>query len=122
VSEFGGWGGVKGGRDLDPADLFEAAVDRALGERLRTEGRGPGWWYQGELMLGQRLWGSLANVEWVHANGDTAGYSFRAAGDLIAAIVGDGDYMDWYCAGPDGVVDAEVALALAKEGWQPQPF
>jgi hypothetical protein len=112
---------VWGGRAFDPTDLFEAAVDRALGERLRAGGPGPGWWHRGEPMLGQRLWGSLANVEWQHANGDTAPYSFRAAGDLIAAIVGDGDYMDWYCSWADGVVDAEVALALAQEGWEPLP-
>jgi hypothetical protein len=120
VSDFGGCGGIWGGREPNLDDLFEAAVDRAMGEYLRAEGMGPGWGNGGKMMLGQRLWGSLANVDWVHQNGDTASYSFRAAGDLIAALVGKGDYLDWYCSAPDGVVDAGVAEALAGEGWRPQ--
>jgi hypothetical protein len=116
---FGGMGGATGGRPRDTDDLFEAALDRALGERLRKEhtpnlGR-PGW-YEG-TGIGHRLWGSLANVDWQHTNGDTAGYSFRAAGDLIATIVGEGDYMDWYCSHAHGVVDPEIAEAMAREGW-----
>lgn len=129
MTDFGGLGGVSGGRGRDPADLFEAAVERAFGERLRYErargldarkadaAEGVGWDRHG---LGARLWGSLANIDWVHENGDTAGYSFRAAGDMIAAVVGDGDYMDWYCSADAGVVDGEVAEALAREGWRPE--
>jgi hypothetical protein len=120
MTAYGGFGGLSGGRELDESDAFEAAVNRALGERLRAEGAGPGWGGGGGVMkLGQRLWGSLANVDWVHESGDTAGYTFRAAGDLIAAIVGAGDYLDWYCSGDAGVVDLEVACALAAEGWMP---
>jgi len=120
---------VEGGRGRDPGDLFEAAVERAFGERLRHErangldGRkgdnepGAGLWdRQG---LGARLWGSLANIDWIHDGGDTASYSFRAAGDMIAAVVGAGDYMDWYCSSDAGVLDVEVAEALAREGWKP---
>jgi len=93
MTDFGGMGGVMGGRPRNEEDLFEAAVERALGERLRKEhipnlGR-PGW-YEG-TGIGHRLWGSLSNVDWKHENGDTASYSFRAAGDLIATIVGEGD-------------------------------
>lgn len=129
MTEFGGLGGVSGGRPRDPADLFEAAVERAFGERLRHERshgldarkgdneEGGLWDRHG---LGARLWGSLANIDWIHENGDTAGYSFRAAGDMIAAIVGDGDYMDWYCSSDAGIVDAEVAEGLAREGWRPE--
>lgn len=117
--DFGGMGGVAGGRPRDPDDLFEAALDRALGERLRAEhfGKPPReGLYEGKG-IGHRLWGSLANVDWTHTNGDTASYSFRAAGDLIAAILGEGDYMDWYCSAASGVLDDEVAEAMAKEGW-----
>lgn len=116
---FGGMGGARGGRPRDPDDLFEAALDRALGERLRREHKfnlGRPAWYEG-TGIGHRLWGSLANVDWQHTNGDTASYSFRAAGDLIAAIVGEGDYMDWYCSYQSGVADEEIAEAMAREGW-----
>ncbi len=116
---FGGMGGVTGGRPRDSEDLFEAAVERALGERLRAEhiGKGRPEWFAG-TGIGHRLWGSLANVDWQHTGGDYAGYSFRAAGDLIAAIVGEGDYMDWYCSAAHGVVDPEVEEALGREGWK----
>lgn len=63
------------------------------------------------------LWSSLANVTWIDQEYHTIQYSFRAAGDAVAAIRGDGDYMDWYCSGPDAVVDATIANALSQNGW-----
>jgi len=118
MTDFGGMGGVAGGRPRNAEDLFEAAVERALGDRLRAEhvGKPRADWFEG-TGIGDRLWGSLANVDWKHENGDTASYSFRAAGDLIAAIVGEGDYMTYYCSSDHGVIDPEVAEAMAREGW-----
>jgi hypothetical protein len=72
--------------------------------------------------LCKAVWGSLANMEWTHTNGDTAGYSFRSAGDLIAAIVGHGDYMDWYCCAPYANLDPIVAEAMKIEGWTALPL
>lgn len=118
MTEFGGMGGIVGGRRRDPEDLFEAAVEKTLGERLRAEDPQRQGFFEG-TSLASRLWGSLANVDWVHVNGDTASYSFRAAGDLVAAVRGQGDYMDWYCSHDYAVVDAEVRAALATEGWHP---
>lgn len=64
------------------------------------------------------FWGSLANVVWKNPKrGQDIGYSFRAAGDLIAAIRGKGTYAEHYCSGPSGVVDSQVAEALAPFGW-----
>ena len=118
MTDFGGMGGVTGGRPRNTGDAFEQAVERALGERLRKEhvGQPRPDWFEG-TGIGHRLWGSLANVDWKHENGDTASYSFRAAGDLIAAIVGEGDYMTYYCSSDHGVIDNEVAEAMAREGW-----
>jgi len=67
-------------------------------------------------MNGSELWSALANVTWRHGDSEV-GYSFRAAGDLIAALVENGDYMDWYCSGDDGYVSDRIADAMSKEGW-----
>lgn len=106
MTDFGGLGGISGGRPRDETDLFETAVDRALGEQMRADDS-----------LCREMWSALANVDWTHENGDTAGYSFRAAGDLIAAIIGRGDYMDWYCSGPYATVSERIDRALQSEGW-----
>ena len=121
MADFGGLGGIFGTRCRNPEDLFEAAVERVFGDRLRLEGRNQdGWSAKPGATLGQRLWGSLANVDWRHDNGDTASYSFRAAGDLIAAVIGSGDYLDWYCSDrSDGVPYDDIVDVLAREGWHP---
>lgn len=106
MTDYGGMGGLSGGRSLDADDLFEMTVDRVLGDRLRADSE-----------LCRAMWSALANVDWTHQNGDTASYSFRRAGDVIAAIRGEGDYMDWYCSGPYGAVTPEIEDALAAEGW-----
>lgn len=106
MADFGGLGGFTGGRARYADDLFEQAVDRALGEQMREDDS-----------LCREVWSALANIDWRHANGDTASYTFRSAGDLIAAVIGRGDYMDWYCSGPYAVVSDRVDEALSNEGW-----
>lgn len=106
MADYGGLGGLKETRPMNAHDAFEMAVNRALGDAMREDAE-----------LCKQMWSALANVEWTHENGDTAAYSFRAAGDLIAAIRGTGNYMDWYCSGPYSFVCERIGTALAKEGW-----
>lgn len=106
MTTYGGLGGIKGVRPRNTADEFENALDRALGDKMRTS-----------RSLCKEVWCALANIDWTHMNGDTAGYSFRAAGDVVAAVSGIGEYMTWYCSGPDGIVSDEIAQAMAAEGW-----
>lgn len=120
MADYGGLGGVEGGRPLEEDNPFEQALRRVLGARLRAlAGLERAGWYQDET-IGGRLYSSLTNLEWQHDNGDTASYSFRAAGDLIAALVGSGDYKDWYCSRREGVPDDEVVELM--EGWHVREY
>lgn len=88
-------------------DEFEAAIERQLGADLKSNP---------DVCVA--LWSALANVNWYHTEKHyEVSYSFRAAGHMIARIIGRGDYMDWYCSGPYAVVDNHIAHALKKEGW-----
>lgn len=106
MTNYGGMGGIWDGRELDPDDAFEQTVNRVLGDRIRASDADA-----------SAMWSALANVDWTHANGDEASYSFRAAGDMIAAIRGSGMYMDWYCTGPYATVADWIADAMKAEGW-----
>jgi hypothetical protein len=109
MADFGGLGGITGGRERNPEDLFEETISRIFGNRIKSDPE-----------FCANMWSALANVDWTHSNGDTAGYSFRAAGDLIASIRGEGDYMDWYCSGPYATVSREIECGMLAEGWTPE--
>jgi len=70
--------------------------------------------------FGVELWSAMANVDWYNdsdPNKTDVGRSFRAAGSLIASMLCHGDYLDWYCSGPDGIVSEFIAEAMALKGW-----
>lgn len=89
---------------------FEQMLDRTLGDILRAD--------ENDAF---EMWGALANVDWCGPNGESVGYSFRAAGDLLAAIrrdQGHMTYMYYYCSVPAGHVSEWIAQALAAQGWR----
>lgn len=98
-------GGVSGGRSLDVACPFERAIDRMLGPQMREN-----------VSFCRDVWSALTNMIWASAEKEVT-YSFRAAGDLVAAVLGEGDYLDWYCSAPAGFVSDEIATAMAAAGW-----
>jgi hypothetical protein len=91
---------------------FDADVRAVLGTHLRESEE-----------CSAQFWSALANVGWFHesAPDEEVGYSFRAAGGLIAQIRAEGDYLDWYCCGPDGIVAPWISEAMATKGWRAQP-
>lgn len=112
VKHFGGMGGITGGRAFNQEDDFEVAVEKTMGDTLRAD-----------QMARVEMWSALANLDWKHKDGHTASYSFRASGDLVAAICNDGtDYMDYYCQGPDRSVSQRIYDALSSEGWEPDYY
>ena len=71
--------------------------------------------------FGKELWSALANVKWYHEsdnNNTGCGYSFRAGGALIASMLCYGDYIDWYCTSPTGVVSEYIADKMMSRGWR----
>lgn len=48
--------------------------------------------------------------------------SWRHAGSIVSEIVGDGDYMTYYCNGNEGFVTDEIKLDLMMIGWTVKPY
>lgn len=101
-------GGVMGGRPLNAADPFERAVAAAFGEIIRA----------GDQARSAEVWAALTGAIWVSPDGQRQGYTYRAAGDIVAAIQGEGDYMRWYCSAEiPATPPAWIAEAMASQGW-----
>lgn len=71
----------------------------------------------------KRFYAAMCNTD-VYKTGESGeyGYSWRSAGGLIADILGEGDYLDWYCSGNEGYVDDEIADDLNEIGWVAIPM
>lgn len=48
--------------------------------------------------------------------------SWRYAGGIISDILQEGDYLDWYCGGDEGLVSDEVRQDLFALGWTIHPY
>lgn len=82
----------------------------------------------------QNLYAALCNNEFVKGDEEKNwGCSWRTSGDIVATIIGKGDYLDWFCSGmllaPDdeylqqkgfvteGTITEEVEKDLEILGW-----
>lgn len=64
------------------------------------------------------LYAALCNTEWRHrATGERWSCSWRSAGGVVAHVRGEGDYLDWYCSGGEGLVDEGVLAEIEALGW-----
>ncbi|WP_336972999.1 hypothetical protein [Sphingobium aromaticiconvertens] len=86
-----------------PRKQFEAAVDRAVGDRVRFDGA-----------CGADLWSALTNVDWHGPDGQIVSYSFRTAGDLVAWVREEGDYIEWFCGDEPGCPSSEHLAHVAS--------
>ena len=110
--------------------------DMYLSERFRTKVRTQEYY-------AQNLYAALCNNNFQKLEvvpilkEQTWSCSWRAAGGVVARLIGEGDYLDWYCSGiqdfssdqadpkfngghyvPEGVVSDEIHKDLKELGWQ----
>lgn len=70
-------------------------------------------------LLTKLIYAALCNTVWRHrATGQEWRCSWRSAGGVVAHLRGEGDYLDWYCAGGEGSVDEQVLAELQALGWE----
>lgn len=101
-------GGLNQTRRHDHRDPFERDVAAAFGGLVRAS-----------ISFGEELWSALTNVYWMHDDHAAVGYTFRSAGDLVAALYGEGNYMDWFSGSSPGRVSKQIEVSMAAAGWVP---
>lgn len=62
------------------------------------------------------LYSSLCNNRFFYGESEWT-CSWRHAGSIVAEIVGEGDYLTYYCNGNEGFVTDEIRLDLMMMGW-----
>jgi hypothetical protein len=71
----------------------------------------------------QELYAALCNMRWQREGMDApVSMSWRFAGGVVAGLLGQGDYLDFYCSGNEGKVSGRVRELLGKQGWIPVPW
>ncbi len=73
----------------------------------------------------QSLYGALCNMQWKYIEQPKSELwtcSWRYSGGIIARIIGEGDYFDWYCSGNEGQVTDEIADDILTLNWKPIPY
>lgn len=69
-------------------------------------------------LFARLLYAALCNTEWRHRETEAVwSCSWRSAGGIVAHLRGEGDYVDWYCAGNEGLVDEGVLEEIEALGW-----
>lgn len=69
----------------------------------------------------QNIYAALCNNEftknevWPLLQGKTWGASWRSAGGIVANMIEQGDYIDWYCSGIRGDIGDEEYQNMSKE-------
>lgn len=72
----------------------------------------------------QELYAALCNMQW-KKHYQTYACSWRYAGGLIAemrGMIGEWDYLEFYCSGNEGRISERVKIELGKLGWEQLPW
>ena len=69
----------------------------------------------------QQLYSSLCNNKFFYGDKEWT-CSWRMAGGIVADIIKDGNYLDWYCSGNESFVTDEIKLDLMMMGWIVKPY
>ena len=67
------------------------------------------------------LYGALCNNRFFYSDKEWT-CTWRMAGGIVADMIKDGNYMDWYCSGNESVVTDEIKLDLMMMGWTVKPY
>ena len=100
---------ITGGQDDTPSIDLDEPLARDLKELLDNVIQ--------DMSTGIAIYQSITNTYWSRDDYLVL-YSFRAAGDLIAALREEGTYLDWYCCARAGIVHPWLADLLATRGWK----
>jgi len=91
---------------------------------------------QASQRYAQNIYAALCNTQWQRRDvipilrDDWWSCSWRSAGGIVADILEQGDYLDWYCSGimtegeytsgyvTEGTVTEEIEEDFRKLGWQ----
>jgi|GEM_PF-4975015 len=73
------------------------------------------------LTYAELLYRALENSTWRHLDGTECVFGMRSTGEIVASLVGSGDYLSFYMSGPSGVLDEEVIQDLRALGWERIP-
>ena len=69
---------------------------------------------RGRQDYAQNIYAALCNTDWQKLDvmeilkEQTWSCSWRAAGGIVAGMLGQGDYLDWYCSGMGGISDYDI--------------
>lgn len=78
-----------------------------------------------DIYYAEDLYRALCNMQWRKREvmpllrNERWSCSWRYAGGIVADIIQEGDYMDWYCIGGEGTVSEEIKKDLFDLGWEP---
>lgn len=63
---------------------------------------------------------SYGDINLLGVDRSAIAYSWRAAGALVADLVGEGeDYLDYYCVGREGTITDEIRSLFKSKGVRP---